>query len=81
MDPEAALKALNKAIDNRDRQGVLEYSDALIGWLKGHGWNPWDKRIGIDWRAMLPRSELILYLEEINAATGILPNGEDADEK
>ncbi len=79
MDPFAALKALDEAIASRDRQGVFEYSDALIGWLRGRGFNPWDKWIGLDWRAMLPSSEIIAYLEDLNHATGIAPNGEDVE--
>lgn len=81
MDPDAALRALDKAIDDRDRQGVFEYSDALIGWMRGGGFNPMDNRIGNDWRGMFTRGEMLAYLGEINSATGIKPNGEDADEK
>ena len=79
MDPEAALKGLDEALEVRDRQAAFELADALIGWLKGHGFNPMDNRHGIDFRAGFTRFELTRYLEDIRGATGIKDNGEDAE--
>lgn len=57
MDPDIALKALDDAMLARDRDSVVEYADALIGWLEKGSFLPRiDER---DWRYRLTREELI----------------------
>ncbi len=63
MDPNAAWKALNAALSERDRQGVFDYADALVGWLDGQGFMPtipeWD------WRSGLTRKQFIEMLRQL----------------
>lgn len=72
MDPDACLKALDEALDNKDRESIYEYAEALIGWLTPGGYNPFDKRIGMDWRANLTLYEIKSYLGDLSRACGIV---------
>lgn len=76
MDPEAALKSLDEALDCQDREGVFEFSDALIQWISAGGFCPL-RSAEKDWRTDLTRNQLFKYLVALRSATGIGQNGED----
>ena len=63
MDPNAAIKALDRAEMEHDRPGIAELCDALIGWLVRDGFPP--RFDAADWRASLTRSQLIAHFRTV----------------
>lgn len=70
MDPDACLKALDEALDEKNSEGVYEYATALSEWIRGGGFNPFKDRSGYEWRANLGTTQILSYLRDLTRACG-----------
>ncbi len=68
MDPFAALKTLDEALQGQDRQAVYDSTEALIGWCRGGGFLPFNEE-NHDWRGGLTRAQFVTYLWHLNTVS------------
>lgn len=70
MDPNECLKMFHDAMMKRDRSGVAEAADNLVGWLEKGGFLPsFDQS---DRRSELSREDLVAYFRDIRHVAEML---------
>ncbi len=66
MDPHATLELFDTAMDENDREAIVQPATDLIIWLERGGFMPCGPN-GTDWRGKLTSNQLASYLRMARA--------------